>query len=210
MPLRRHVRSARMKRTKDNLEPPNWLAIYGWLLGHHLVGPTARAKRKHLLRLCKARNHDVFIEAGTYRGATTSFFAKRVNKVISVELHDELFSAAQKRFAQTPNVALVHGDSLVEIPKTVANCPSPPLVFLDGHFSGPGTAEGEVPEPAELTLKKLAGVAPLGTTIVIDDLRLFGSGLAGFPQLDTIAAAARDAFPAATIRIGLDSIVVEV
>lgn len=45
--------------------------------------------------------------------------------------------------------------------------------------------------------------------MVIDDLRLFGSGRVGFPQLDAITAAAREAFPAAVIRIGLDSIVVE-
>jgi hypothetical protein len=46
-------------------------------------------------------------------------------------------------------------------------------------------------EPAESTLRRLADVTPAGTTIVIDDLRLFGSGLAGFHQLDAITAAAR-------------------
>jgi protein-L-isoaspartate O-methyltransferase len=59
--------------------------------------------------------------------------------VISVELHDDLFATAKQRFAHYPNVTLVHGDSLIEIPKIVANCSSPPLVFLDGHFSGQGS-----------------------------------------------------------------------
>jgi hypothetical protein len=132
------------------------------------------------------------------------------DQVISVELHDKLFAAAQRRFAKDPNVTLIHGDSLVEIPKIVANCSTAPLVFLDGHFSGPGTAQGEEMEPAQSTLQRLADVTPAGTTIVIDDLRLFGSGLTGFPELDAITAAARELFPTAVIRAGLDSIVVEI
>jgi hypothetical protein len=83
-------------------------------------------------------------------------------------------------------------------------------VFLDGHFSGHGTAQSEEMEPAESTLRRLADVTPAGTTVVIDDLRLFGSGLVGFPQLDAVTAAARAAFPTAVIRAGLDSIVVEI
>ncbi|EFG75325.1 hypothetical protein HMPREF0591_4789 [Mycobacterium parascrofulaceum ATCC BAA-614] len=195
--------------TRDSLEPPRWLSTYGWLQGQHLIGATAIAKRRHLLGLLNTRGHRIFVEAGTYKGKTTAFFAQRAEQVYSVELHGGLFAAAQKQFAGSPNVTLVHGDSLVEIPKIVAGCSTPPLVFLDGHFSGPGTAEGEVMEPAQLTLGQLAGVALAGTTVVIDDLRLFGSGLAGFPQLDSITAAAREAFPDAVIRTGLDSIVIE-
>ena len=45
---------------------------------------------------------------------------------------------------------------------------------------------------------------------MIDDLRMFGSGQLGYPQLDAITAAARAAFPTALIRAGLDSIVVEI
>ena len=150
---------------KESLEPPAWLSVYGWLSGQNLVGGTAHAKRRHLLRLLKTRGHRVFVEADTYTGGTTAFFAKRA-EVISVELHD-------------------------------------------GHFSGPGTAEGKFTEPAEATLDGLAAVAPPGTTVVIDDLRLFGSGLYGFPDLDAITASDRKAFPHAVIRTGMDSIVVE-
>ncbi|QLL09616.1 hypothetical protein [Mycobacterium vicinigordonae] len=135
--------------------------------------------------------------------------APHVDQVFSVELHDELYAAAERKFAQNPNINIIHGDSLVEIPKIIASCPAPPLVFLDGHFSGPGTAEGAEMEPAESTLGRLATVTPAGTTVVIDDLRLFGSGLAGFPELDAITSAARAAFPSALIRAGMDSVVIE-
>lgn len=196
--------------SKDSLEPTRRAAVYGWFHGEHLVSPPAIAKRRHLLNTLKSRGHRIFVEAGTYKGATTAFFAQHADQVISVELHKGLYAAARQRFADCPNVKLVHGDSLVEIPKIVADCATPPLVFLDGHFSGDGTAQGEEMEPAESTLRRLADVTPAGATIVIDDLRLFGSGLAGFPQLDAITSAARAAFPRAILRTGLDSIVVEV
>lgn len=194
---------------RDSLEPPRWVSVRGWLGGRPSVGPTAVAKRRHLARLLTSRGHRIFVEAGTYRGATTAFFAKRAERVISVELHEGLYAAARKRFAQYPNVTLLNGDSLDEVPKAVAKCESAPLVFLDGHFSGPGTAKGQLVEPAELTLGRLAKAAPRGTTIVVDDLRLFGSGRPGFPELDALTMAARAAFPHAVIRAGLDSIVIE-
>jgi len=197
-------------RNKKSLEPTRLAAAYAWFHGDHLVSPPAIAKQRHLLNTLKSRKHRIFVEAGTYKGETTAFFVPYAEQVFSVELHDGLFAAAEERFAQHPNVTLIHGDSLIEIPKVVANCSTPPLVFLDGHFSGAGTAQGEEMEPAESTLRRLADVTPAGTTIVIDDLRLFGSGLAGFPQLDVITATARAAFPTAVIRAGLDAIVVEI
>jgi hypothetical protein len=200
----------RLNRKRSSLEPPPLVAAFLWFSGWHLGGPPPMAKRRNLLSILKARDHKIFIEAGTYKGATTAWFARHADNVVSVELDDGLFEAAQRRFANTPNVAIIHGDSMTEIPKIVANCPTPPLVFLDGHYSGPGTAVGEEMEPAQSTLSGLANVAPPGSTIVIDDLRLFGSGITEFPQLDEITAAAREAFPDALIRVGLDSIVVEV
>lgn len=197
-------------RSKNSLEPAHWAAAYAWFRGKHLVSPPAIAKHRHLLNALKSRGHRIFVEAGTYKGATTAFLAPHADQVISVELHEGLFAAAKQRFEKYPNVTIIRGDSLIEIPKIVASCPSPPLVYLDGHFSGRGTAEGEEMEPAESTLRRLAHVTRAGTTIVIDDLRLFGSGLAGFPQLDAITTAARGAFPTAVIRSGLDSIVVEI
>jgi len=200
----------KLVRSRNSLEPTRSAAAYGWFRGYHLASPPAIAKRRHLLNALKKRGHRILVEAGTYKGETTAFFIPHADQVFSVELHDGLYAEAKKRFAKQPNVTLIHGDSLDEIPKIVANCSTPPLVYLDGHFSGPGTAEGQEMEPAESTLRLLADVTPAGTTIVIDDLRLFGSGLAGFPQLDVITAAARAAFPTAVIRAGLDSIVVEI
>ena len=108
-------------RNRRALEPSPWAAAYHWFHGDHLVGPPAIAKQRHLLKELKSRGHRIFIEAGTYKGETTAFFVPHVYRVISVELDDSLFAAAERRFAENPNVTLVHGDSLVEIPSLSRN-----------------------------------------------------------------------------------------
>jgi hypothetical protein len=192
-----------------SLEPTNRLAAVAWARGAPGPGPTASAKHRHLLDVFRQRGHRVFVEAGTYRGNTVAFFLPHADQITSVELHEGLYADAVRRFAGQPRVTIVQGDALTEIPRIVAGLSEPPLVFLDGHFSEHGTAAGTEMEPARAMLPALGRAAPPGTTVVIDDLRLFGSGSHGFPQLDELTSAAREGFPEATIRTGLDSVVIE-
>ena len=52
------------------------------------------------------------------------------------------------------------------------------------------------------------GVPP-GTTVVVDDLRLFGREPT-FPTLPTLVGRAQSAFPAAGVYTGLDSLIIRV
>lgn len=192
-----------------SMEPTGRLAAFAWTRGDYFHGPSADAKHRHLLGLFNQRGHHILVEAGTFRGDTVAYFVPHAKQIVSVELHHGLYVDAVRRFAAEPTVTIVQGDALVEIPRLVANADEPPLVFLDGHCSGDGTASGEEMEPARAMLPALGEAAPPGTTVVIDDLRMFGAGLVGFPQLDEVTATARAAFPQANIRTGLDSIVIE-
>ncbi len=169
--------------------------------------PPPWAKRAHLLTLLRERGHSVFVESGTYLGDTVAYMAKHAEQVVSVELHDELWRRAVERFAEVPNVDIQHGDGLDLVPSIVAQLAAPPLIWLDGHYSGEGTALGRENEPAAAILGSLGGVSPAGTTVVIDDLRLFGTG--DYARLDDLVLSARQAFPSARIRTGLDSLVIE-
>ncbi|MDP1849437.1 MAG: hypothetical protein Q8K79_16730 [Solirubrobacteraceae bacterium] len=175
-------------------------------VGRSCLPPTF-AKRAHLLRLLDERHHRVFVEAGTYLGDTVEFFSHRVARVISVELHDGLFERAAERFAGVPNVDIQHGDALELVPAIVAGLADAPLVWLDGHYSGEGTAEGTEVEPAAAILTRLGPVSAAGTTVVIDDLRLFGHPQ--FARLEDLVHAAATSFPHARVRTGLDSLVIE-
>jgi hypothetical protein len=170
--------------------------------------PPPGAKRRHLQRLFQERGHSCFVEAGTYRGDTVAAFRPLADRVISVEMDEALWRDAAERFRGDPAVEIVKGDAEREIPRLVASLDSPPLVWLDGHYSGEGTALGSHHEPAVAILEDLGRVdVPPGTTIVVDDLRLFGR-LPEFPSLESLVSAARTAWPDASIYVGLDSLVV--
>jgi hypothetical protein len=93
-----------------------------------------------------------FVEAGTYRGDTIAYLASHARRLISVELDTELFTAPERRFRSAPDVEVRLGDALDEIPEIVGSLSSPALIWLDGHFSGPGTASGNGAEAAAAVL----------------------------------------------------------
>jgi len=199
--MARRLRSARLDSRIEELKTAAMFAA-----GRLLLPPPA-AKRAHLRRLLDERGHTVFVEAGTYLGDTVAYMAKHAGQVISVELHDELWARAAERFAGDPAIDIRHGDASDVVPAVVAELTAPPLIWLDGHYSGEGTALGREDEPAAAILRSLGEVAPAGTTIVIDDLRLFGTPQ--YARLDDLIRSAAAAFPQARVRTWLDSLVIE-
>lgn len=169
--------------------------------------PSDHAKRLHLQGIFVQRRHRVLVESGTFLGGTIRFMLPHAERIISVEIEPRLHQAAKRRFAGAPNVELHLGDSAELIPQIVAELDEAPLLWLDGHFTGGVNSEpGEAIEPAPMILERL-GVCPPGTTVVVDDIRLFGRDN-GFPSVDALVGSARAGFPAATIRVGLDSLVI--
>jgi hypothetical protein len=199
--MARRPRSARLDRRIEELKTAASFAA-----GRSLLPPPT-AKRAHLRRLLDERGHTVFVEAGTYLGDTVAYMAGHARQVVSVELHDELWARAAERFAGDPHIDIRHGDASEVVPAVVADLTVAPLIWLDGHYSGEGTALGEENEPAAGILRSLGDVAPPGTTIVIDDLRLFGTG--EYARLDELVRSAAASFPHARVRVGLDSLVIE-
>jgi GT2 family glycosyltransferase len=179
------------------------------LAGYPAEAPDAPAKREHLLSLFRARGHRTLLESGTFMGDTVEYFMPHAARIISVEVEPKLFADAQRKFEGVANVELVFGDALHVIPDIVARLEDPPLIWLDGHFSEGVTGSGDEIEPAASILARLGAVgAPAGTTLVVDDLRLFGLH-PDFPGLDELVQRARQGFPEAQIRVGLDSLVIE-
>ncbi|MGZ4270933.1 MAG: glycosyltransferase [Solirubrobacteraceae bacterium] len=179
------------------------------LAGYPAEAPEGTAKRDHLLSLFRTRAHRTLLESGTFMGDTVEYFMPHAARIISVEVEPKLFADAQRKFDGVTNVEIVFGDALHVIPEIVAQLDDPPLIWLDGHFSEGVTGSGDEIEPAASILARLGSVgAPTGTTIVVDDLRLFGLH-PDFPGLDELLQRARQGFPHALIRVGLDSLVIE-
>lgn len=113
------------------------------------------------------------VEIGSYKGVTTKRMSHLFEKVISVEIDEALYHQASKRCAGRKNVELLLGDGARLLPE-IASRVNKALIYLDGHFSGGETGQGDEPEPV---LKELDLIAPFISNfaaVVVDDFRLFG------------------------------------
>lgn len=114
----------------------------------------------------------VFIETGTNEGDTPWALKGSFRNLFTIELDEHLHAVAARRFARHRHVVCVQGDSATVLPKVLGMFKGPALVWLDGHYSGPGTAHGEISTPIreELTTLFADGRPHI---ILVDDARIF-------------------------------------
>ena len=172
--------------------------------------PSEVAKRRRLLRLINAHGLSVFLESGTYLGGTAEFLAPHVKRVVTIEIDERLCGIAAERLSGLANVEVICGDASEHIPRLVNELPEPSLIWLDGHFSGEGTGQGDEVEPAANIIELLSrrNLTP-GTTILIDDLRLFGVN-PGWPSLARVIDAAESFQPGAVVSAEFDALTIRV
>jgi len=115
-----------------------------------------------------------FIETGTYRGrGVTCALRSGFYNIISIELDEQLFRDAKEKFAEAPEVTILHGASEKLLQGIIEKIPHPITFWLDGHFSGEGTAKGDWNCPLVAELEIIAAHPNKNHTILIDDRRLF-------------------------------------
>lgn len=113
-------------------------------------------KRKILMAYLNkyALNH--FIETGTHLGDTLAYMAHNKNtQCTSIELSDGYYQQAKGRFKAYANVELLHGDSGALMPSVLNKLTTPALFWLDGHYSGGATAQGQVDTPVSAELQAI-------------------------------------------------------
>jgi hypothetical protein len=94
--------------------------------------------------------------------------------VRSIELKPEFFVNAQTRFEPWPHVRILHGDSSITLYEAINDLDNVNIVFfLDGHWSGGGTARGRKDCPLMEELKVIANRGR-PDVIIIDDQPMFG------------------------------------
>ncbi|MEA2467123.1 MAG: hypothetical protein QOJ57_1249 [Thermoleophilaceae bacterium] len=111
------------------------------------------------------------IETGTFRGGGARLLGTMFPEVVSIELSEELATAAQQTLADVQHVRIVQGDSRQWLPR-LADRNVPTLYFLDGHWSGGPTAGEQTECPVLGELEAIAGGHP-DDCVFIDDARLF-------------------------------------
>lgn len=131
-------------------------------------------KQAAILKLAQKYETKIFVETGTFRGDMVEAVKRQFDKVYSIELSHEFYSAAKERFAADANVEILHGDSGEKLREIMPLITAPCLFWLDGHFSGGNTAKGLVDTPILAELDHILTAPEQGHVILIDDARLFG------------------------------------
>ena len=154
-----------------------------WLRDGCKVPPVDVRTRQMLYELLATNPIEVAVETGTLRGDTTAFLARHCTRVVTIELSADLAARARTRFASTPGVEVVEGDSGRMLAEVLATVDEPALFWLDGHWSGDGTARGAVDCPLLAELETI-GRWPhaLRSVVAIDDAVRFGDD-PGYPTL---------------------------
>jgi 16S rRNA (adenine1518-N6/adenine1519-N6)-dimethyltransferase len=76
---------------------------------HFLVSPTVLAG---ILRLAELAPDDVVVEIGAGTGTLTEALASRVGRLLALELDRDLIALLRQRFADKPQVEIIHADAL--------------------------------------------------------------------------------------------------
>ena len=118
---------------------------------------------------------NVFIETGTHLGNTVETARKAgFKKIYTIELSDNFYNLARKKFKPYPSIKCIHEDSSAKIKEVLAELDEKAVFWLDGHWSMGDTACGEKSVPLYEELESIANHHIKNHIILIDDIRLLG------------------------------------
>jgi hypothetical protein len=157
-------------------------------------------KVRLILQSAAIVNADTFVETGTYLGDTIAAVKGTFRELYSIELDERLYRGAAFRFARSPNVHLVHGDSAVEIKVISSRVRRPAVFWLDAHFSGAESARGPVETPILAEVETILGTRPFREAIMIDDADHF-DGRNGYPTREVLESLVQSMRPGTVVRL---------
>jgi len=148
----------------------------------------------------RARTPSVFVESGTLRGDTLAAVRQEFTALRSIELDHSLYEAAVERFKGDEKVSIYQGDSGTVLKDVLATIVAPVVFWLDGHYSGSGTAKGSQDCPIWSELDAIISRGNQRDIVLVDDARLYGRRLS-YPRLATINEKLQGTFPNCTLTL---------
>jgi len=152
----------------------------------HFAGHPVPPPHAHKVQVVKSYGRRfktlTLVETGTYRAQMLLAIHNVFRVIHSVELSQELYTAALIVTAAYPNVKLWQGDSAAILQGILASLRGPCLFWLDAHYSGGETARGSVDTPIMHELKQILDYQTIVPVVLIDDARAFGT-MADYPTL---------------------------
>ena len=138
-----------------------------------IIHPPHILKQKIVKIYAKKFIISTFVETGTYLGEMIDATKKKFKQIYSIELDDELFENAKKKFSKYNHISIIQGDSSEVLPTILSKIKQPCLFWLDAHYSAGITAKGEIETPIKKELNNIFNSSKFNHIILIDDARMF-------------------------------------
>lgn len=179
--------------------------LLDWERGGRPSPPPHFIKQQTIRALSEKYGLDILVETGTYYGDMVDAMKPYFNRIFSIELSEELYRKALKRFGGEQKVEIIHGNSGVEIGSLIRRIEKPALFWLDGHYSAGETAKGDKITPIYEELEHIFNSQHSGNVIIIDDARCFGVD-PGYPSMEDLVNFVKLKKPDTKIEVKHDSI----
>jgi len=147
--------------------------------------PPHRIKQSIISEYQKKYQYSTLIETGTYLGEMVEAQKNNFEKIISIELGDDLYSNAKIRFKKNKNIIILKGDSGKILPTILSDLKDPAIFWLDGHYSAGVTAKGEKDCPIFEELNSIFQSKKFNHILLIDDARCF-NGEGDYPTIEKL------------------------
>jgi predicted O-methyltransferase YrrM len=85
----------------------------------------------------------LFVETGTYYGEMVAAVKDLFPRIYSVEYDHELAERAKKKFARSPEIQILEGDSQKILPELLKQISDPALFWLDAGYYGWAGVQGD-------------------------------------------------------------------
>ncbi len=115
----------------------------------------------------------IMVETGTFLGDMVYAMRNHFKEIYSIEISPDLAKKAKKRFENVSNAHIIEADSASALKTLVPKINEPALFWLDGHYSGGTTGQGEKNTPI---IEELSAIysSDYEHIVLIDDARCFG------------------------------------
>lgn len=150
--------------------------ILGWMKQNY-APPSPHFIKQKIISSNSIKNAP-WIETGTYLGSTTRKLSKSGAMVYSIEPQTNLFEYNLKKFKRISNIKLFHGTSEDVFPNLLAKLEGDLNFWLDGHYSGGDTFQGQTTTPIVFELKQISNNLHnfRNVAVFVDDVRCFYPG----------------------------------
>ncbi len=136
----------------------------------------------------------VFIETGTFLGDMVAAVTSDFDRIYSIELSEELFNRAAKKFAGYNHVTILHGDSFQVMPGILRQINVSCLFWLDSHYSSENAEKERGEATILMELKQICAHLIKNHVILIDDAHLF-TGKNDSPTIEFLKTFVKSVFP---------------